>query len=131
VKYLLDTNICIALIKGKESALIDQFRGHQPNDFSLCSVVKAELFYGARKSQHVEANSGLLEKFFGQFNSLPFDDRCAERYGIIRAILEQAGTPIGANDLLIASIAEGHELCILTRNRKEFARVPGLRWEAW
>ena len=65
------------------------------------------------------------------FASVPFDERAAEHYGILRFLLEQEGTPIGANDLLIASTALAHELTVATRNRREFARVPGLHWEEW
>lgn len=129
--YLMDTNICVALLKGKDRQLVGRVRDRDPGDFTLSSVVKAELLFGARKSGRVVANLTLLQSFFSQFTSLPFDDDAAEEYGLLRAILEKAGTPIGANDLLIASVAMVHDLTVLTRNRAEFARVPGLRWEAW
>lgn len=100
-------------------------------DFALCSVVKAELLYGARKSQRVEKNLSLLGKLFAQFSSLPFDDQAAEFYGTNRTTLERAGTPIGDADLLISSIALAHNLVVLTRNYGEFVRVPGLKVETW
>jgi tRNA(fMet)-specific endonuclease VapC len=78
-----------------------------------------------------EEDLALLQSFFSQFTSLPFDDDAAEEYGILRVLLEKAGTPMDANDLLIASVAMVHDLTVLTRKRTEFARVPGLRWEAW
>ena len=130
MSYLLDTNICIALLTG-ERELAKKFKAKAPTSFHLCSVVKAELLYGAHKSQNVEANLALLEHFFAQFNSLPFDDVAAQFYGTARALLAKAGTPIGANDLLIAGIAQGNNLTILTRNRREFLRIPGLRTETW
>lgn len=131
MKYLLDTNICIALLAARERALVDRFKQALPADFALCSIVKAELWYCARHSQQVDHNLRVLEKFFLQFESLSFDDRTAEIYGAIRALLATGGTPIGANDLLIASIAQAHDLTVITRNRREFIRVPGLRVEAW
>lgn len=130
MKYLIDTNICIALLKG-DKGLVKKFRNKPPSSFSLCSVVKAELLYGAHKSRYIEANLTLLEKFFGQFPSLPFDDGAAQFYGTMRALLSKAGTPIGPNDLLIASIAQSQSLILLTRNQREFLRIPGLRIEVW
>lgn len=131
MSYLLDTNICIALLKGQDKILIEKLGSFKPHDFLLCSIVKAELTFGARNSQSVEANLTLLNKFFNQFVSLPFDDKSAEQYGVIRTTLSKSGTPIGANDLLIASIGLAHNLVIVTRNRSEFLRVPALRVETW
>lgn len=131
MSYLLDTNICIALLKGSEKAFIKKFQEAEPSSFYLCSVVKAELFYGAHKSERVNQNLELLEKFFAQFRSIDFNDEAAEFYGITRALLSKAGTPIGANDLLIASIAQVNRLTLITRNLREFSRVPGLRCEVW
>lgn len=130
MKYLLDTNICVALLKG-ERDLAKKFREEAPSAFSLCSVVKAELLYGAHKSRYVEDNLSLLDKFFRQFPSLSFDDGAARFYGTMRALLTKAGTPIGPNDLLIAGIAQSQGLTLLTRNQKEFIRIPGLRLEVW
>jgi len=90
VSHLLDTNICIALLKGTDQAAVGRLRAADPAQVFLCSVVKAELLYGARKSQQVESNLALLGKFFGPFESLPFDDRCAELYGMTRALLAKA-----------------------------------------
>lgn len=131
MRYLLDTNICIALLQKKEEKIIKKLKENSPGNFALCSVVKAELLYGARKSQKVDENLALLQEFFRQFISFPFDDRASEYYGVMRAILVKAGTPIGANDLLIASIAQVHQLIVVTRNRSEFQRVPGLAMEEW
>jgi tRNA(fMet)-specific endonuclease VapC len=131
VKFLFDTNICIAILKNSELPLIQKIKSHQPMDFALCSIVKAELLYGARKSQNVEKNLSLLGKLFAQFSSLPFDDQATGFYGTTRAILEKTGTPIGEADLFISSIALAHDLVVLTRNYGEFVRVPGLKVETW
>lgn len=88
---------------------------------------KAELYYGARKSERIEHNLAVLYRFFEPFRSLAFDDRAAEEYGIIRAELERAGTPIGPNDLLIAALARSRDLTLVSSSRREFARVAGLR----
>jgi tRNA(fMet)-specific endonuclease VapC len=129
MSYLLDTNICIALLKGSDPKLIKKIRKYPPSCYNICSIVKAELLYGAYKSKNVDTNLSVLEKFFAEFPSLPFDDNSAEYYGTIRTALVKAGTPIGANDLLIASIAQANRLVLMTRNKREFSRVPGLKCE--
>ena len=93
----------------------------------LSGVSKAELYYGARKSGRVEHNLVVLRRFFEPFRSIAFDDRAAEEYGVIRADLERAGTPIGPNDLLIAATARSRDLALVSLNRREFDRVGGLR----
>jgi tRNA(fMet)-specific endonuclease VapC len=103
----------------------------EPKNLVLCSVVKAELLFGAVKSQATAKNLARLEQFFSVFDSYPFDDRAANVYAGVRADLETRGIPIGANDLLIASIAMAREATVVTANRREFARVDGLRWEDW
>jgi tRNA(fMet)-specific endonuclease VapC len=97
----------------------------------LCSVVKAELFYGARKSQRPQRSLEKQQQFVNYFVSLPFDDEAAEVYGQIRAELERAGTPIGPNDLMIAAIAIANDVMLVTHNAREFRRVKGLRLEDW
>jgi tRNA(fMet)-specific endonuclease VapC len=99
--------------------------------FGFLRSSKAELLYGARKSGRIAHNLRLLEELFGTVASLPFDDRCAEEYGLIRQELERAGTPIGANDLLIASTARAHDAVLVTHNVREFSSVAGLRIEDW
>lgn len=131
MKYLLDTNICIAIIHRPEADLITRFSQCNPKDFFLCSIVKGELIYGARKSQRVNENLKVLETFFAPFESLPFDDRAAEFYGLNRAILAKSGTPIGVNDLLISSIALAHDVTVMTRNIGAFSRIPGMKIESW
>jgi tRNA(fMet)-specific endonuclease VapC len=87
--------------------------------------------FGARKSSRVAENLAGFTRLLEPFVSLPFDDLAASHYGILRATLEQAGTPIGANDLLIAAIALAQDCMLVTRNGREFARVAGLQIETW
>lgn len=129
--YLLDTNVCIHLLNEKHPSILQHFRLHSPTDIALCSVVKAELLYGARRSQRIEANLQLLKAFFAPLQSLTFDDECAEHYGQIHADLLSQGKPIGPNDTLIAAIARAHDATLITHNTSEFGRVAGLRLEDW
>ncbi len=131
MRYLLDTNICIGLIHRGEQSLVDKLKAMHPRDFVLCSIVKAELRFGARKSQRVSENLEKLDAFFAPFESIPFDDHASDYYGSVRTLLSQTGTPIGGNDLLIAAIALANDLTVVTRNQKEFARVVGLKWVVW
>jgi tRNA(fMet)-specific endonuclease VapC len=129
--YLLDTNACIQILNDTSPPLVQRLASHAPSEIRLCSIVKAELLYGARHSQRVVENLKLLAHFFVPFVSLPFNDRCAEQYGQIRAELAQAGTLIGPNDLLIAAIARAYDMTLVTHNVEEFGRVNGLRQENW
>lgn len=104
---------------------------HSPDEVRLCSVVKAELFHGARKYGRPERRLALFVETFAPFLSLPFDDAAAERYGRIRHGLEIAGEIIGPNDLLIAAICVAHDCTLVTSNVAEFQRVDGLRVEDW
>ena len=94
-------------------------------------MVKAELYFGARKSKRQAENLRLVDRFFSIFPSFGFDDRCADIYGNIRSELERGGTPIGPNDLLIAATAIANELVLVTHNTREFERVVGLHLEDW
>jgi tRNA(fMet)-specific endonuclease VapC len=129
--YLLDTNACIRILNGTSPSLIDHLRAVPRPLVRLSSVVKAELLYAARKSTRVAENLRLLERFFDTVASLPFDDRCAEEYGLLREELDRAGTPIGPNDLLIAATARVHRAVLVTHNVREFSRVAELRLEDW
>lgn len=128
---LLDTNICIAYLDGRDPKVQKKLLSQSLDDVALCSVVKAELLYGARHSARVEENLARLAAFFGPLRSLPFDDDAAERYGEIRAQLRRSGTPIGGNDMMIAAIAASAGATVVTRNQEEFRRIPGLRVESW
>jgi len=131
MRFLLDTNTCIAYLTQRSSRVEARLRAAAPTDVALCSIVKSELLFGARKSAKVTENLARLETFFRPFVSLPFDDHAAEVAAHIRADLEVAGTPIGPNDLLIGATALTHGLTVITRNTREFARIAGLRVEDW
>jgi tRNA(fMet)-specific endonuclease VapC len=129
--FLLDTNACIRILNEKSSALVERLRHHTPQQIHLCSVVKAELLLGARNSARIDDNLRLLARFFEPFISLPFDDLCAEHYGLIRADLQKSGQLIGPNDLCIAATARAHDLTLISNNTREFSRVVGLRVADW
>jgi tRNA(fMet)-specific endonuclease VapC len=129
--YLLDTNACIRILRNTSQPLLDRFRRHDPSEIKLCSVVKAELFYGAQRSAKKEANLLLLQRFFSTFECLPFDDESADHYGRVRVELERAGITIGPNDMMIASIARAHGLILVTHNTDEFSRVSDLQLDDW
>lgn len=129
--YLLDTDVCIHLLNRADAGIMQQFRAHTPAEIALCSIVKAELLYGAYRSTRVDANLQRLRLFFSPLASLPFDDRCAETCAMIRMDLSAQGKLIGPNDLMIAAIARTHEATLVTRNLGEFGRVAGLNLEDW
>jgi tRNA(fMet)-specific endonuclease VapC len=129
--YLLDTNACIHVLNSTSAAVTSRFAAESPVTVRLCSVVKAELLFGARKSNRVAKVLANLDRFFKPLTSVAFDDDCAAEYGKIRADLERAGTPIGANDLMIAAIAKRHDLTLVTNNVDEFTRVVGLQVVDW
>ena len=129
--YLLDTNVCIRYLNGRSPAIKLRMQQLPRSAMCLCSVVRAELKYGAEKSQARDHTLAELDRFLGTFESLPFGDSAADYYGKIRASLDRNGTPIGPNDLLIASIAVANGVVLVTNNHGEFARVAELRWENW
>jgi len=103
-----------------------------PNqEIAICSIVKAELCFGAMTSANLEHNFTLQQKFLAQFVSQPFDDLAATTFGVIRSQLETNGTPIGAYDLQIAAIALANNLTLITHNTREFGRIDGLQVEDW
>jgi tRNA(fMet)-specific endonuclease VapC len=129
--YVLDSNVCIRILNQTHPEIEDRFRSITPGDIALCSIVKAELLYGARRSQRVEKNLRVLRVFFDTLASLPFDDRCAEEAAQIRADLAAQGKPIGPHDILIAATARAHDAVLVSHNFGEFARITGLRLEDW
>jgi tRNA(fMet)-specific endonuclease VapC len=129
--YLLDTNFCIQYLNGRSENVRRRLESERSENIVLCSVVKAELLFGAVKSTRPTENLDRLRFFFRRFSSLPFDDMAAETYGEIRARLERAGRLIGSNDLLIAAIALSQGVTLVTNNTREFRRVDGLRLEDW
>jgi tRNA(fMet)-specific endonuclease VapC len=128
MKYLLDANAVIAMLKG-EPTMLERLRAHLPSDFGLPSIVAHELFYGAHKSQRAAANLARIEAL--QFEVVPFDAEDAQHAGEIRARLAAVGTPIGPYDVLIAGQARARNLILVTHNIREFARVAGLTVEDW
>jgi tRNA(fMet)-specific endonuclease VapC len=134
LKYLLDTNACIALINERPASVRTRFKnavelGAQAN---VSTIVVFELWYGVAKSERQEANTIRLETFLaGPINLLPFEEEDARTAGKIRAAIEAAGRPIGAYDLLIAAQAVRLKLTLVTANAREFARIKGLEWEDW
>ena len=102
--------------------------GTKPSEIKLCSVVKAELWYGAARSNNVAGVMSKLSAFFAPYESFPFDDTAAIEYGRIRGQLARAGTLIGPNDLMIA---RGRGLTVVTHNTREFSRILGLSAEDW
>jgi len=129
--YLLDTNVCIKILNNSSETIRTRLKEENPGNITISSVVKAELYYGARNSQRVEENLLTLRRFFEPLNTAPFDDLCAEQSGIIRAELKTLGTPIGTLDILIAATARAKDFVLVTHNLKEFSRVPGIRIEDW
>jgi tRNA(fMet)-specific endonuclease VapC len=131
MKYILDTNVCIVYLKGRNLNLKLRLDAIPIEEIAVCSVVKAELCYGAMKSANSERNFALQQAFLNQFVSLPFDDLAATTFGTVRAQLEVRGTPIGAYDLQIAAITLANNLTLVTHNTREFERVDGLQIEDW
>jgi tRNA(fMet)-specific endonuclease VapC len=132
VKYLLDTNVCVNYLRGgNQSQLANKIASVSPGEIALCSIVRAELIYGAFRSKDPPARMHEVRMFLSGFHSFPFDDLASDSYGEIRSHLATLGTPIGPNDLLIAAIALVNGLIVVTENVAEFSRVPGLRWENW
>lgn len=129
--YLLDTDICVLYLAKRSVRVRLRLEATPMNEIAVCSVVKAELFYGAWKSNNPQQTIAAQRQFLDILVSLPFDDLAAEVYGRERARLAKLGTPIGPNDLLIASIAIANDLTLVTHNTREFSRVTGLRIEDW
>ena len=128
MKYLLDTNAVIALLKG-HPGFLTRLRRHRPADFAVPSIVMHELFYGAYKGRQVARNLERVQAL--QFEVLDFDREDAQRAGELRAHLSAAGTPIGPYDVLIAGQAWARGLTLITRNMREFRRIAHIRVEDW
>lgn len=131
LKYLLDTNACIVYIRNSESGVRRKLETLSKQEIAVCSIVKAEMFYGSMKSQNSQKSLEIQRKFFSQFQSLAFDDEAALIFGEIRADLTKKGTPIGSYDLQIAAIALANDLTLITHNTNEFSRISDLKIEDW
>jgi len=131
MKYMLDTNICIYLVKKKPPQVLEKFLALNLSEICISSITFAELEFGACKSNNPTKNRMALKIFLAGIKILPFDEKAATEYGDIRATLEKHGTPIGANDLLIAAHARSLKLTLVTNNLREFERVENLKVENW
>jgi len=131
VRYLLDTNICIYIIKKRPPEVLERLVSLDPEEVGVSSITVAELEYGVAKSSRPRQNREALLNFLAPLQILAFDDQAAQHYGKIRAYLERKGQTIGAMDLLIAAHSRSLSLTLVTNNEKEFSRVPGLTVENW
>jgi len=131
VYYLLDTNICIYLIKKRPVDVLSRFRQHKPRDVATSIITLFELEYGVQKSQNQQSTRDTLIRFLKPLNIINLDFSSVAESAAIRAQLENNGTPIGAYDLLIAGIARSRGVTLVTNNMKEFERVEGLLLENW
>ena len=131
MKYLVDTNVCIFLMKNTYPAMTRRFLSMDPSDFYISSVTLYELEYGAEKSKWGERNRNNLMLFLSPFSIIPFDSNDAYYAGKIRNYLEEKGTLIGPYDIQIAAQGLARNLVVLTHNTAEFKRVPDLKTEDW
>lgn len=131
IEYLLDTNICIYLIKKKSAVLLTRLQKAAPATVGLSSIVLSELEYGVEKSQKVAQNRMALAQFVAPLEIVEYDSRAAQCYGRLRSVLEREGQPIGPLDQLIAAHALALDCTLVTNNKREFVRVEGLRVEDW
>ncbi len=131
MKYLLDTNVCIQFISGRNVALKEKIESTDISSLYICSVVRGELEYGARKSNNPEKTLSVLKNFLSSFPEIDHDSAAAVKYGIIRADLENQGTPVGPYDMQIAAIALANNFALVTHNTNEFKRINNLMIEDW
>lgn len=128
---MLDTNICIYIIKNKPLNVRKKFESYNFGEIAISSIKVSELYYGAYKSSKQEQNLLSLNNFLSPFNIIEFDIECALAYGNIRAELENKGQIIGYMDMLIASCSLAKDFTLITNNIKEFKRIKGLKVENW
>lgn len=129
--WLLDTNACIRYLNGRSPKLRAKFDATDSLQIRVCSVVKAELFFGAALSNDPIKTLANQRLFLSRFASLPFDDSASESYAKVRADLTRRGRLIGPNDLMIAAICLANDVTLVTHNGSEFDRVAGLKIEDW
>jgi len=131
MKLLLDTNICIYLIKKKPASVLRHFDAHAAGTIGISSITVAELEFGVQKSRFPSQNQEALQQFLLPLVVLDFDQEAARAYGRLRAFLETRGKVIGPLDMLIAAHALSQNLSLATNNVSEFSRVPGLKVLNW
>ena len=129
--YVLDTCICVDLMRGQLPLAYDIMRNCNPGQFAIPAIVVAELEFGIEKSNDPIKTRRLTERFLAPFEIAPFDATCARAYGAIRNQLRQDGSPIGPNDMLIAATVMALQATLVSGNLREFKRVKGLRLENW
>jgi tRNA(fMet)-specific endonuclease VapC len=131
MRYLLDTNICIYLIKKRPTEVFERFRQHSPKDVAISTITLFELQYGIEKSQYRQRSEDALTKFLLPLDLIDLDRSSAIEAANIRAQLERNGMPIGPYDLLIAGLARSQDMTLVTSNTREFERIVDLRLENW
>ena len=130
LQYMLDTNICIYVIKNRPTELRQQFN-RLAEQICISAITLAELYYGVEKSSRRSQNLQAVEQFVARLEALPFSVEAAAHYGQVRAELERDGKPAGPHDMLIGAHARSAGLIVVTNNLREFERIPGLRTENW
>lgn len=131
MELMLDTNVCIYLIKEHPPSVVERFATHAVGDIGISVMTLAELEYGVSKSGRPARNREALDQFISPLEVAPFDRQATAAYGKLRTTLEKKGRTIGSMDLLIAAHALSLDVRLITRNIREFGRVPGLRVEDW
>ena len=131
MRVMLDTDICIYLIKRKPVSVLRHLRDMTPGDVCISAVTLSELCFGVAKSERSAQNAAALEAFIVPLIVAPYDAAAAHEYGTVRAALEKRGTPIGGLDTMIASHALSLHVDLVTNNVREFARVERLRLADW
>ena len=130
LRYLLDTNICIYVIKRRPESLLDRFN-ENASHLAISAITLAELLHGAETSSQPQRTLSVVEDFCSRLDVLDYGAKAAQHYGQIRSALERRGTPIGVNDLHIAAHARSEGLTLVSNNLREFERVEGLLYENW
>ena len=131
IKYMLDTNICIYIIRKKPERVLRRLQRYRVSNIGVSAITLSELEYGVAKSIKPQQNKLALTEFLAPIEIVPYDDMAAQQYGELRAHLERKGTPFGSLDMLIASHALSLKCVLVTNNEVEFRRVPGLKIENW
>jgi tRNA(fMet)-specific endonuclease VapC len=131
VRYLLDTNVCVDYLTGRHPSVGERLQSQSPDDVCTSSIVAAELRYGADRSRRPVENHAALDRLLAGLTAVDFDFEAARVYGRVRAALEKAGGPIGANDMLIAAQALARGIALVTDNEREMSRVAGLIVVNW
>lgn len=130
LKYLLDTNIVIYVLKRRPKEVLEVFNINSSR-MAISSITLSELLYGAEKSQNIDKNLEAIEEFISHLDVLPYDAKASQHYGQIKAALEKKGEIIGENDIHIAAHAISQGLILVTNNLREFKRVHNLAFENW